>query len=61
MKQIIHFRSQEERLAYLKGELKEVVPKKAEKPSKKPSEKEEKPKKAKKPAEKKAVKKEEDK
>ena len=57
MKQIIHFRSQEERLAYLKGELKEVVPKKAEKPS----EKEEKPKKAKKPAEKKAVKKEEDK
>lgn len=32
---VIHFKSQEERLAYLKGGLEEVVPKKAEKPKKK--------------------------
>lgn len=48
MKQVIHFKTQAERLAYLKGELKEVVPKKAkdekaeEKPKKKKSKKEDK-------------------
>lgn len=36
---VIHFKSQEERLAYLKGGLEEVVPKKAEKPEEKPKEK----------------------
>lgn len=42
---VIHFKSQEERLAYLKGGLEEVVPKKAEakeKPNKKKSKKEDK-------------------
>lgn len=29
MKEVIHFKSTEERLAFLKGELKEIVPKKA--------------------------------
>ena len=36
---VIHFKSQEERLAYLKGGLEEVVPKKAEKPKEKPKKK----------------------
>lgn len=39
---VIHFKTQEERLAYLKGGLEEVVPKKAEKPKKKKSKKEDK-------------------
>lgn len=38
---VIHFKSQEERLAYLKGGLEEVVPKKAEKPKKKKKSKKE--------------------
>lgn len=42
MKQIMHFNSTEERLKYLKGGLKEVIPVEAE------AEPEEKPKKAKK-------------
>lgn len=30
MKQVIHFKSTEERLAFLKGELKEIIPKKVD-------------------------------
>lgn len=33
---VIHFNSQAERLRYLKGELEEIVPKKAEKKAEKP-------------------------
>ena len=40
---VIHFKTQKERLAYLKGGLEEVVPKKAkENPKKKKSKKEDK-------------------
>lgn len=38
---VIHFNTQEERLAYLKGEMKEIIPKKAEKPKKKKGKKDE--------------------
>lgn len=43
MKEVVHFKTQEERLAFLKGNLKEIVPKKvfekeeSAKPEKKPA------------------------
>lgn len=52
MKKVIHFKNTEERLAFLKGDLKEIVPKKAEKKEKETPKKTKKTAKAKKPAKK---------
>lgn len=35
MKEVMHFRTEKERLAYLKGNFEEIVPQKASKPKKK--------------------------
>lgn len=50
MKKVIHFNTQEERIAYLKGEFQEIIPAKAKKKAKKEEKVEEdEPKKAEKP------------
>lgn len=57
MKEVMHFKSQADRLAFLKGGFEEITPKKVEKPAKK-AEKDAKPaEKPKKKASKKATKK----
>ena len=58
MKDVIHFKSQHERLLYLKGQFEEIVPVKAKKATKKTEKKAEKKEAEKKPAKKSSKKKE---